>query len=152
MTTTSPELTDLPAQRVVGVQVEAPFDELRHRVPMAWQALLGRAAELPGPGGTGYVEASQHLGGGRYRETVGVLTGADTPVPAGMAAVVLPAGRWARLVHDGPLAQIADGFGRLHDWCTAQGLPSGDLKLDTGYTADGSGPHLLHVDVPGAPG
>jgi predicted transcriptional regulator YdeE len=147
--TNSPEVTDLPELRVVGVQLEAPFDELRHRVPVAWQAVLGRAVELPDPGATGYVEASQHLGGGRYRETVGVLAGADTAVPVGMTAVVLPARRWARLVHDGPLPEVAESFGRLHDWCAQQGLAYGDLKLDTGYTADGTGPHVLHVDVPG---
>lgn len=148
MTTIAAELTDLPELRVVGVQLEAPFEELRHRVPMAWKALLSRATELPDPAATGYVEASEHLGGGRYRETVGVLAGADTAVPAGMRAVVLPAGRWARVVHDGPLVQVAESFGRLHDWCADQGLTSGDLKLDTGYDADGGGPHVLHVDVP----
>ena len=143
------ELTDLPELRVVGVRVEAPFDELRHRVPAAWQTLFSRAAELPAPDGTGYVEASEHLGDGRYRETVGVLTGPETAVPAGMTAVVLPAARWARLVHGGPVEQIADGFGRLHEFCDGQGLRHGALKLDTGYTRDGVGPHVLHVEVPG---
>ena len=142
------ELTELPELRVVGVEVEAPFDELRDRVPAAWHALFSRASELPAPGGTGYVEASRHLGGGRYRETVGVLTGPGTPVPPGMTAVVLPAARWARLGHDGPVAQIADGFARLHEFCAGQGLRHGELKLDTGYAHEGSGPHVLHVDVP----
>ncbi|NIH66541.1 hypothetical protein FB380_000987 [Modestobacter marinus] len=35
MTTPSAELTDLPELRVVGVQLEAPFDELQHEVPRA---------------------------------------------------------------------------------------------------------------------
>ena len=142
------ELTDLPELRVVGVQVEAPFDELRHRVPAAWHALFSRAGELPAPDAVGYVEASEHLGDGRYRETVGVLTGPGTAVPAGMTAVVLPATRWARLEHAGPVEQIADGFARLHEFCAGQGLRHGELKLDTGYAHEGSGPHVLHVDVP----
>ncbi|GAA4741208.1 hypothetical protein GCM10023328_23010 [Modestobacter marinus] len=80
---------------------------------------------------------------------MGVLADARTAVPAGMTAVVLPAARWARLVHDGPLPEVAESFGRLHDWCAERGLTHGDLKLDTGYGSDGAGPHVLHVDVPG---
>lgn len=134
------DVVERAASVVTGIEVVAPFGDLAVLVPRAWAELFAQVGDGP------CAEASRSLGDGRYREVVGVL-GAPG---AGPARAVLPAGRYVRHVHDGPVAGIGEAFGAMHAWAEERGLRVGDLKLDVGYTRAGDdGPHELLVDLRG---
>ncbi len=144
------ELVRRPALVVAGEPAVGAFGELGELVPAAWRRLLARS-DLPAPAGGRYAEASAGLGGGRYLEVVGVLLEAAADVPDECALALLPAGRWARLLFEGPVSRIGDGFGEVLAWGERNGLALGGRKLDVGYAADGrEGPHELSVQVLGA--
>ena len=143
------EIVELGETVVVGIEVVADFGQLRSEMPAAWRELFSRQDELPASGKGVFVEASNHLGDGRYRETIGaVAVVADIPVPDGMAVALLPGGRFVHHRHDGSMATITGGFQAIYDWAAEQGLTLGNRKLDVGYTADGvQQPHELYVDI-----
>ena len=135
---------------VVGVEVEAPFGDLAELVPRAWRDLFA-VPGLPRPPDGRYAELSRYRGAGRYRELVGILLpdGTASP-PEGTTSGEVPAGRWLRHVHTGPVTAIGEAFGAMHEEARRLGLAVGDVKLDVGYTRDGAdGPHELFVDLPG---
>lgn len=134
------ELVDAPALYVVGELVTAPFERLHVEVPRAWERLAASGVE-----GRRLAEASFTTEAG-YVEVVGVL-GEQPPqaVPAGQVPVVMPAGRYARLVHGGPVTAIADGFARIYAWAEEHGVRLGARKLDIGY--ERAGAHELRIDV-----
>lgn len=141
------ETVDLPELVIIGILVEAPWQELPVKVPAAWTRLF--AAET---GATSFLEASLAVENGIYREIVGYLAANGSDVPAGMTKVVVRPQRYLRLVHDGPLAGIADGYGRLIRHAKAQGQTPTDMKLDFGYRPGlPEGKHELHVALAPAP-
>ena len=143
------EIVELGETVVVGIEVVADFGQLHSEMPAAWRELFSRQDELPASGKGVFVEASNHLGDGRYRETIGAFAVvADIPVPDGMAVALLPGGRFVHHLHDGSIATIAGGFQAIYDWAAEQGLTLGNRKLDVGYTSDGvQQPHELYVDI-----
>ena len=63
-----------------------------------------------------------------------------------MTRIVIPAQRYLRLHHDGPLADIAGGFEKLYAHAAVAGLKATDYKLDFGYAPGlAAGRHELHV-------
>jgi len=137
----SVEIVELPTHVVVGELVAAPFDRLHVEVPAAWQRFAASGAG----GGARLAEASFTTDAG-YLEVVGALRDPDAvQVPPGHIPVLVPAGRYARLVHEGPLAGIADGFARIYAWADAHDVALGRRKLDIGYEAEGA--HELYIDI-----
>lgn len=143
------EIVELGETAVIGIEVVAYFGQLRSEMPAAWRELFSRQDELPALGTGVFVEASNHLGDGRYREIIGaVAVVADVAVPDGMAFALLPGGRFVHHRHDGSVATIAGGYQTIYDWAAEQGLTLGNRKLDVGYTADDvQQPHELYVDI-----
>lgn len=145
------DVVERAAIAVVGVRVEAGFGELGRAVPAAWRDVFGRRHDLPPSGADLYAEASLHLGGGRYRETVGVaLAASEVPgeLVDGLACAVLPAGRYVHHRHVGQVREIAEGFGAMYAWAARRGLTLGALKLDLGYSPDGiARPHDLYINL-----
>lgn len=135
------ETIEMPELVIIGIMVEAPWQALSSDVPKAWQTLF--AAET---GATSFLEASLSVENGVYREIVGYLAATKSDVPEGMTKVIIPAQRYLRLAHDGPLAEIAQGFGALLAYATAAKLTATDMKLDFGYLPGlPDGRHELHV-------
>ncbi|KGJ72446.1 hypothetical protein GY21_15310 [Cryobacterium roopkundense] len=133
---------------VIGIEVVAYFGQLRSEMPAVWRELFSRQDELPASGADVFVETSNYLGDGLYRETVGAVAVVDVPVPDGMAVAFLPGGRFVQHRHEGSVATITGGFQSIYDWAAEQGLTLGNRKLDVGYTADGvQQPHELYVDI-----
>ena len=143
------EIVELGETAVIGIEVVAYFGQLRSEMPAAWRELFSRQDELPNSGASVFVEASNHLGDGRYRETIGALAvAADAPVPDGMTVALLPGGRFVHHRHVGSVATITGGFQSIYDWAAEQGLTLGNRKLDVGYTAAGvQRTHELYVNV-----
>lgn len=137
------EVVDLPEQVIIGILVEAPWQMLATSVPASWTRLFAA-----GTGATSFLEASLALEGGVYREIVGYLAAHGSDVPDGMTRVVIQPQRYLRLRHEGPLAGIAESYGRLLDHAVVAGLTPTDLKLDFGYLPGlPDGPHELHVAI-----
>ncbi|MGV3551437.1 GyrI-like domain-containing protein [Rhizobium sp.] len=141
------ENIELPELVMIGILVEAPWQERAASVAAAWRELF--AAET---GATGFLAASLSVEDGVHREVVGFLAAGKTPVPDGMIKVVIPAQRYLRLAHDGPQAAIPEGFRRLMAHAGAAGLKATDMKLDFGYLPDmPDGRHELHVALEAEP-
>lgn len=137
------ETVDLPEMTAIGVLVEAHWDELPGAIPAAWTRLFETDT-----GATSFLEVSISREGGVYRELVGYLAAKKTEVPAGMTSITIPAQRYLRLHHDGPLAGIAAGFEKLYAHAAVAGLKATDYKLDFGYLVGlPPGRHELHVAV-----
>ena len=141
------ETIELPELVIIGMMVEAPWQELSTKVPAAWRELF--AADT---GATAFLEASLSVEDGIYREIVGYLGAQKSEVRAGMTKVIIPGQRYLRLIHDGPLANIAQGFGALLAHAKASRLTVTDMKLDFGYLPGlPDGRHELHVALAPAP-
>ena len=137
------ETIDLPELVAIGLEVEAEWSVLAELVPAAWARLFARET-----GATAFLEVSTRQADGRYRELVGFLAAGTTEVPDGLVRRVIPPGRYLRLVHDGPLAGIADGFGSLERYAALHGLTATGLKLDFGYRPGlPPGRHELHLAI-----
>ena len=135
------ETVDLPEMIAIGVLVEAPWAELGKAVPAAWTRLFETDT-----GATSFLEVSISREGGIYRELVGYLAAKKTEVPDGMVRLVIPPQRYLRIIHDGPLAEIAAGFEKLYAHAAVAGLKATDYKLDFGYLPGlAAGRHELHV-------
>jgi predicted transcriptional regulator YdeE len=135
------ETIELPELVIIGILVEAPWQALTVKVPEAWRELFAAAT-----GASAFLEASLSVDGGVYREVVGYLAAGKSEVPQGMTKVIIPAQRYLRLRHDGPLSGIAQGFGELLAYAKAKRLDATDMKLDFGYLPGlPDGPHELHV-------
>jgi predicted transcriptional regulator YdeE len=137
----------LPELVAIGVAVEATWDELPRAVPAAWRSLFERDT-----GATAFLEVSISRENGVYRELVGFLAASSTEVPDGMTRLVIPAQRYLRIMHDGPLQDIAAGFGKLYAHAAVHELGATDFKLDFGYLPGlPPGRHELHVALAPAP-
>lgn len=135
------ETIELPELIAIGILVEAHWNELPRAVPAAWTRLFETDT-----GATSFLEVSISRDNGFYRELVGYLAAKKTEVPEGMTRLVIPAQRYLRIVHDGPLVDIADGFGKLYAHAAVAGLKATDYKLDFGYLPGlPAGRHELHV-------
>lgn len=135
------EIVELPELVCIGYEIEADWQDLAVLMPELWQRLF--AADT---GATSFLEVSSEPAAGRFRELVGFLAAGSTEIPDGMTKLVLPAGRYLRLNHEGPLSDIASGFRRLYNHAAAAGLKTGDLKIDFGYTPGLTDTrHELHV-------
>lgn len=124
-----------PALTVVGILVEAQRDELAQAIRTAWHELFAREVELtPSCGPLGErLEAGISCEGDLCTELIGVVVEAGAPVPRGMVRLDVPANRYLRLIHDGPLPGIADGFRALYDRAAAEGIETTGFRLDLGY-------------------
>lgn len=135
------ETVELPEMIAIGVLVEAHWNDLPKAIPIAWTRLFETDT-----GATSFLEVSISREDGFYRELVGYLAAKKTEVPDGMTRLVIPAQRYLRIVHDGPLVEIADGFGKLYAHAAVARLKATDYKLDFGYLPGlPAGRHELHV-------
>ena len=134
------EIVDLPELVAIGLMVEAHWNDLSTTVPAAWRKLF----ELD-TGATSFLEVSISREDGHYHELVGYLAASRTEVPDGLERFVIPAQRYLKTVHDGPLAGIAQGFESLYRHAEAAGMTATDFKLDFGYQPGlAAGRHELH--------
>jgi len=141
------QVVRLEPMTVVGIVVEARFDELGTLVPQAWKRLWEEADAIRGGLGDRFVEVSEHLGDGRYREVLGLRVDGSADAPEGMVRVELPAASYVHSVHTGPLEGIAIRFGEMQDHARSLGHEPDGVLLDEGYTPDGDRPHDLYVRI-----
>jgi predicted transcriptional regulator YdeE len=145
-----PDLARLGPTTVVGLVVEARWNELFQAVPDAWRQLFARADELRQLAGAGrFVEVSLGMKDDVYTELVGIEVSNDIlSFPAGMRRLDIPTGDWLHLHHTGDVTGIAACFGALYAHAEAESIAVSDLKFDFGYAPAGSdGPHDLYLSL-----
>lgn len=116
--------TKLITLRVVGRR-----SELSHRAPLAWVELERRLGEIEHRVDPdiffGAVRERDHEGGddATYAYSVGVeVSSVPLTMPAGMHALVIPAGRYATTACIGGVDAIERGYVELARWITETGL------------------------------
>ena len=143
---------DCPALTLVGVDLLGAF-ERPYLILQAWIALAPRLAEVKG-------QVEPHiLYGAWHREPgaetgaylVGVQVGGLQDVPAGMAALAIPAGRHAVAVHQGSMGDVAATHDALLRWMRDAGVqhrdaPSYEL-YDTRQAIDDAYAVLIHEPI-----
>ena len=94
------EIESLGPMTLAGLKVVGTRDELRQRVPEAWQELVDRLGELPARPAEdvfwGAFPESAHAGGGDYTYLVAIEVPAGAPLPPGLVSFAIPARRYAR--------------------------------------------------------
>lgn len=137
------ETVELPELIAIGLFVEATPDELPKAIPAAWHRLFERDT-----GATSFLAVSLPHEDGARRELVGYLAAGKTEVPDGLTRIVIPAQRYLRLIHDGPVETIAEGFEALRHSAAVQNLFITDFRLDFGYLPGlPPGRHELHLAI-----
>ncbi|MCA1006539.1 GyrI-like domain-containing protein [Rhodococcus hoagii] len=142
------QIVDRAALTIVGIEVVAPFPELSVVVPQAWARVFARRHDLPSGSDGVFVEFSTDLGGGDYREILGVVV--DIPpvsLPEGWSSVGVPAGRYLHHRHLGDEASIGDAFAAMYRRAEVEDLDPGPRKVDVGYRPDHFGPHDLYLEL-----
>lgn len=131
------QIVEREGSRVVGIQVVADWKNLWTEVPQAWKQLFERADEIRDRTAETFVDVSLEMNDGVYTELVGAEVNEAGTVPEGMVQVELPTRRYVHLRHEGPVAGIADAFGRMHAWADENEITTDDFKIDRGYTPGG---------------
>ncbi|WP_434630854.1 MerR family transcriptional regulator [Chromobacterium sp. CV08] len=116
----TPDIVTLPAFRVIGL-AWSPQDE--GDIPSMWQRFLVREHEIADARPGSSYGLCQPLPDGGWRYLAALQAEADAPVPDGMAAVDVPAQRYARFRHVGPVDGLPATFRAIHgSWLPAAGL------------------------------
>ena len=120
----TPDIVTLPAFRAIGL-AWSPQDE--DDIPAMWQRFLQREHEIADARPGSSYGLCQPLPDGSWRYLAALQTAPDAPVPDGMAAVDVPAQRYARFQHRGPVSGLPDTFRAIHgSWLPAAGLAAVD--------------------------
>lgn len=133
---------------IVGIQVEAEFDDLFTEIPKAWKRFGDRLEEIQHRVGNVMTEISLDVTDSVYTELVGVEVDGNGKVPEGMTAITVPTQTYLHHRHEGSLEKIASTFGEMLDWAKEKGYQTSDFKIDHGYRRDGSeSTHDLYVRI-----
>lgn len=129
-----PELIDVPATTTAVIAGVVPMSELRS----FFDGSFGAIASAVGGQGVAITGPALALYHGPPTDTVDLEVGfpTDSPVePDGdVRPGALPAGRVARLVHEGGYDQLGDSWGRLGAWIGEQGLTPGPVLWEVYVT------------------
>ncbi len=123
---------------VIGIKVEARWDELHEKMPKAWQKMMQCLDEVSDRQDDVMMNVSLSETDGVYKQLVGVEVAMDAEVPEGMTKVLIPPKKYVWHQHKGGLSEIAESFGKMYDWAEQQNIETGTFKIDYGYRKDGS--------------
>lgn len=142
------EVIDKSGFAVVGIKVEAEWEELHTKMPKAWQEMKQRLEEISNRKGDIMMDLSLWEEGGTYKQLVGVETTLDTEVPKGMTKIIIPPKKYVWHQHKGELSEVGETFGQMYEWAEQQNVETGNFKIDVGYRMDGAeSTHDLHIGV-----
>lgn len=133
---------------VVGMKVEADWQELHAKMPEAWKSAENRLEEITNRKEDVMMDISLDVTDGRYIQLIGVKVENSAGVPDGMEKVKIPAQRYIYHQHEGDLSGIAESFGKMYNWAKEHGIETGEFKIDYGYRKDGiETEHALYVKM-----
>lgn len=142
------EIIERDSFTVIGIEIEAPWNELHEKVPKAWQEFKNRLNEISDRKNDIMMDISLDVTDGRYTQLIGVKVEKSAAVPGGMKKVEIPTQRYVYHQHEGDLSGIAESFGKMYDWAKEREIGAGEFKIDYGYRKDGTETdHELFIKV-----
>lgn len=136
---------------VVGLRVQADWQDLWRTMPQAWRELIARSSEIPHRVSDTLMDVSVCVDCGNYTQLIGAAVEQTGDIPSGMSAVHIQPATYLYARHSGPVTEIAKTFGRMYEWARANSVDLDEFKLDEGYTAEGTEQeHDLYVRVLGS--
>jgi len=128
-------ITSLPSKRVLAVAFRGPYGRISDAfVELDGIAratgLVARARELVAV----YHDDPESTPAAELRADAGIVVPVDVVMPAGLGEVNIPAGTYARTVHCGPYAELADTWARfLGRWLVSSGQRLGEGPMYERY-------------------
>lgn len=108
-----PEVYEQPELLLVGMKthfygVDSDKNNIAQKLPALWAAFIARLGEVPDtvPGCCYGVVRPRHDNADELEYLAAIAVKSDGVVPAGMVAVRVPAGRYAKFAHQGKVEQI----------------------------------------------
>ncbi|MGM8062383.1 MerR family transcriptional regulator [Vogesella indigofera] len=116
----TPSLVTRPAFRVIGMQWQQADGGT---IAQLWTRFVPRIPEIQNVlSANSYGVCDAHPDGS-WRYIAGLEVSADTPVPAGMVAIAIPAQHYAVVEHHGPVQGLPDTFCAAYtEWLPEAGL------------------------------
>lgn len=128
--------------QVIGIKVEATWNQLWEKMPEAWNTLFERYKEIPVRTDEVLMDISFGKKNDIYTQCIAAEVAGNNPkIPEGMELIRVPQKKYLHYRHTGPLKEIAASFGKMYDHAKEKNLPVGDFKLDIGYTPEGKENH-----------
>lgn len=127
-----PKIIEMEAIKFVGMGLDHNVHESaagQDPVPKLWGEFSPRSSEVPNSSGT-YVGVSGPIRKGGISNYVAALQVSSTAeIPKGMVAGILPAGRYARFIHEGPIEKIWETVDFIHNkWVPNAGYKNHDCS------------------------
>lgn len=128
----NPEIIELEEMKFVGISLDHNVHESASGadpIPRLWAEFEPRASEITG-GLNRYMGVSGPVLKGGISNYVAALQVSKTEkVPADMVAGTIPAGRYARFVHEGPMEKIWETVDFIHNkWVPSAGYKDHDCS------------------------
>lgn len=134
-----PEVVTMPERRIVGL-LQRYTMETRAAIPAQWAAYNAAGGDVPGAVPDAWYGVCANFG---EDGSFDYLCGVEVPkggVPAGMAMIALPAGRWARFATQAHISAIGDVWSEIYrDWMGQDRLTPRDGPSTEFYPASFDG-------------
>lgn len=115
---------ELAAKKFVGMKFAGPFAALPVEMPKLWATFLSRVAEVPHE----VVDKQTFYGVGdedfqykTYTEFIAVEVERLEEIPHGMYGFTIPALRYLKATHRGPMTGVQETYMRLFQWMKEHG-------------------------------
>lgn len=131
------KIVHMNAMRVVGIPVEATWENLWIEMPKTWRDFIARHTEIQHRCENTFLDVSVDRRGDMYLQLICAQVTHIEEIPEGMRAIEIPSQRYIHYQHVGPVEAIAESFGKMYDWAHEHGYSVGEFKIDKGYTAEG---------------
>lgn len=123
------------AFKVVGIKVEATWEELWTQMPQAWDQFIDRYDEIDNRVEDNcFMDISVEKKGELYTQFICTEVTGFEDIPTNMEILEVPSQKYIFHQHRGTLHEIASSFGEIYAWAEANGHDARDFKIDRGYT------------------
>ena len=115
---TEPRILQISEMKYVGLAIEHNVHETAKGspvIPQLWAALDTRMAEVKDETGNLFGVAGPVKSDGTAKYAAALEVSAQTRVPPGMIAGVIPAGKYAEFIHHGPISRFSETVRFIHD-------------------------------------
>ena len=142
------DIITLPRMLLIGMEIEASWQDLWIKMPKAWSLLPHRIQDLPHRMGDLMIDVSLGMENDIYHQFICCEVRDASQIPQGLTCILLPEQPYLHHRHEGSLRDIANGFGTLYDYAEGEDIEVTDFKIDVGYRQNrAETPHDLYVGL-----
>lgn len=117
-------ILELAEKKLVGMKFAGPFTALSVEMPKLWATFLSRVAEvahLTGAAQPFYGVGDENFEYKTHTEFIALEVERFEKIPHGMYGFTLPAQRYLKATHVGPMTGVQDTYRRLFKWMKEHG-------------------------------